>query len=442
MTGPAVHKIVQITYDNTSDRKIPPEHFVIPAKDKGHIVYFPRKGICALVNKEFVKRINARDPVVRELFKLVARQPTVEMTEMNFGDGMILCLTTDCNLRCIYCYARGGDKPKYTTWPAAKAAINWALAQCKTKEFRLMFHGGGEPTLAFDMMQRCYEYALEKCRKRHIKLTAYTATNGTLSEKQIMWFAKVDMGVSLSFDGMPDFQNAHRPFRNSIVPSYPVVSRTIQLFNKYRIRYIVNVVVTKDMMPRLPDLIRNLHSLGVKNCAFSPASEWGRCSKSHVIQNNNRFVKLYAKCLAFAKRHGMNFDPAIPELLFSGRMYDKACPAAGFSIAVMPDGDITSCLPVGETADPASKIFFYGKIKGNKVEIDKKKLAYLRSRTVDRIPECKNCFAKYLCCGDCLLSAFRENGSIFKPSATKCLREKELYYKPFLQKLFTLPVTK
>lgn len=429
-----VFNIIKIPYTSKTSKKVrgSMEYFIIPYKIKDkYLLYFSRKGLVALVDKTFVERIESEDKVVKEMFGLASRQKTVLLEELpNPACSLVLELTKDCNLHCTYCYARGGDDPRYMKWKTAKTAIDYSIERCNSDEFTLFFHGGGEPLLAFELIKKCYTYAKKKCKLNNIKLLTSLGTNGTLITKdKINWLKKLD-NISLSFDALQQVQNEQRPFKDGS-PSYSIVKNTISLLNKHKVSYNINSVVLRDSVPNMLDMIKHLHELGVKSCSFSSANEWGRCTKNKLVPDK-KFKKEFFKCTQFAKKHGMNLLMSSLNTPFSTTLSNISCIACGSGTIVTFDGNLSSCPTVLDKKEPTSKIFFYGNIKDGAVTIHKEKLDLLRKRTVKNIPKCKECWAKYMCRGGCPRTCLEENGSIFKPSTSMCSFLKESYYKPAL----------
>ena len=63
--------------------------------------------------------------------------------------------TYKCNLKCVYCYSKGGEEiGNDLEWEVAKAAINLIIYNAEKNEMgktTLGFHGGGEPFLDSNM---------------------------------------------------------------------------------------------------------------------------------------------------------------------------------------------------------------------------------------------------------------------------------------------------
>ena len=162
--------------DDTKKFSIQEQFFVIPFKDAVFILYFPAIGASFLVNNE-----------ARLLFNNIANKNRIELNKetlsvLNYfilndiishaqpknDDQMfdnllkksieksineyapthaILCPTTDCNQRCIYCYASSGKNPRYMDFSTAKIAVDYIFANAITRQkhrVSLRFHGDGE----------------------------------------------------------------------------------------------------------------------------------------------------------------------------------------------------------------------------------------------------------------------------------------------------------
>ena len=427
MNSSQIYETVDIGYKKSArclkNNKL--EYYIIPYK-KNYLIYFPLKGIISSVNKEFIKNIDNNDNLIMNFFKIIKNRSDAKILEPDdFINRITLELTSVCNLRCIYCYANGGNRPKTMNWKMAKAGIGWAINKCEEKTFSINFYGSGEPLLAFPMMKKSYEYAKEKCDKKSIKLTVQCTTNGTLITEDIAkWFKKVNMKLKISFDGIEELQNKQRPFRDGS-QSYPVLKKSIILLNKYKINYATVVCITKDSLFKMSQIVNNLHSLNVKSVVFSRIEETGRCKETGT--GSPDFVKFwreYEKASKLAKKYKMminNNSPYKPGVKTkSGELCDYYCKACGHAFNVTARGFITSCFVVTDKNKSFSDAFFYGKIGGGKVKIDRKKLEYLRNRRVNNMLKCKDCYAKYFCRGGCLLEEGRNTGSVYKVSGTRC----------------------
>lgn len=73
--------------------------------------------------------------------------------------------TLDCNLRCIYCYARGGEQKDMMPSSMARRFLEKMYDPAKHDGIHLRFAGGGEPFLNF----ACIKEAVETAKKLTVK---------------------------------------------------------------------------------------------------------------------------------------------------------------------------------------------------------------------------------------------------------------------------------
>ncbi|MFH0711020.1 MAG: radical SAM protein, partial [Candidatus Aenigmatarchaeota archaeon] len=274
--------------------------FAIPAESNMFLIYAPLPRIIIIGNSDLAILISLikknkfdwlntdeNNRMIKKLLKvgLLSKKrianTDIDEKEVKFSPKAVtLCVTTDCNLRCVYCFASGGENPKYMKWKIAKAAIDTCLKNLKENEtFFLDFHGGGEPTLAWDLINKSIEYSEKICEKRKINLRIGIATNGILSKKQIEYIHKKKITVQLSADGIPKIQNYLRPFKNG-KSTYKFVKNTITLFNKLGVSYSVRSTITDFSVKYMFANLKHFHKLGVKRIHFEPSFECGRCFKT------------------------------------------------------------------------------------------------------------------------------------------------------------------
>ena len=110
----------------------------------------------------------------------------------------------------------------------AKNAIDWLLeaSGAFNGELKVNFMGG-EPLLRFDLIRKIVPYG--KCRARQLGKSLHfgCTTNCTHLTDEIMSFwRRFGMGFHCSIDGIPEVQNANRPFLGG-GPSAPAVEKIV-----------------------------------------------------------------------------------------------------------------------------------------------------------------------------------------------------------------------
>jgi uncharacterized protein len=144
-----------------------------------------------------------------------------------------MLITEDCNCRCDYCFIHG-KRPRRMTEEIVRATVDFLLVKSQSlKDVELLFLGG-EPLLAFDLMQLAVDYGEFRSRCLGKLLTFAMTTNGTLFDEEKLTFCR-DHGIKflLSIDGDRETHNLHRKFADGR-GSYDAVVRLIGLMKVYQ----------------------------------------------------------------------------------------------------------------------------------------------------------------------------------------------------------------
>jgi uncharacterized protein len=391
--------------------------FVIPLAEQNYIIYLPIQGILLKANatavnlfqkaldgdeeaqlkfgldRQLVERLNkSLDSPFSEALKKEIFQPVM----------VSLFLTTDCSMRCGYCYASGGDQRMHMKKEYIEVAINEIIQNAlkkKAKRIVVNYHGGGDIATAWGLLKETTACIKEKASANNLAVTFSAGLNGVLSDYQRKWIVDNIHSVTLSLDGDEEIQNELRPLKNGL-PSFGIVDRTIKYFDTRKYNYAIRITVTSATVNKLERIISFIcENYGVKHIKAEPVYMHGRANKSDItMPGEDTFISNFLKARKIALRHGK-------ELLYSGARFDvfttSFCKATGASFGVTPDGYISSCYEVLDKNNAASDIFFYGQIVKGKIIIEQDKLDNLTHFTVMNKEKCANCFAKFHCAGDC-----------------------------------------
>ena len=129
-------------------------------------------------------------------------------------------LTERCQMDCAYCFSKTpgrNQRKNLLTVPAIVAAARLVAGNCSTRKlpFNLVFTGGGEPTLAADLLVATVRETRLLAVSHGVEWRSYLATNGGAPDTFLVWLAKNISEIGLSCDGPPDIQDAHRPMAGS-----------------------------------------------------------------------------------------------------------------------------------------------------------------------------------------------------------------------------------
>jgi len=327
-------------------------------------------------------------------------------------------------LRCTYCYAEGGRSGPELSWKQAKAAIDLVAGNARLAgrdAFAVAFHGGGEPTLAWDLLVECVAYAEDLAQQSGLKVHVYAASNGLLSGPQRAFIAKHFAGLNISFDGPEDIHDRQRP-RVDGSGSFAGVLETVRHFESLGFPYGVRATVTSDSAKHLPRLVSFFRARcpSLRQLHVEPVWCCGRCRTSgDRPPEDSEFAHYFAEAWSLGQAAGLR-------LVYSGARLDvitnRFCAAAGDGFSVTPAGAVTSCFEVIDAEDPRAALFHYGRfeLSAERFVFDEEKIAKLRSLTVDHLDHCRDCFCKWHCAGDCLAKALHGKAGGQHKGSVRC----------------------
>ncbi|WP_318503287.1 4Fe-4S cluster-binding domain-containing protein [Bacillus sp. T3] len=100
--------------------------------------------------------------------------PAPKNTEKMPVKTLVLHLVNECNLRCTYCYADGGEygaPKKYMSEATAKQAVDYLLEHSYQEDSVTIVLFGGEPFINWKVLKYVVEYSAEEGKKKGNKLT-------------------------------------------------------------------------------------------------------------------------------------------------------------------------------------------------------------------------------------------------------------------------------
>jgi sulfatase maturation enzyme AslB (radical SAM superfamily) len=162
-----------------------------------------------------------------------------------------LILTSQCNLRCSYCF-ENDKKSGRMEWEVARAALDRALASPE-REIRVLFFGG-EPLLEFPTLRRAVEHVADN-RRRSQRAKFTVITNGLLlGEDELTFLDRHRVHVQVSFDGTPQAQALRGR------GTFDVLDRLLDTVRTrhpamFRSRFSVSITLLSRTIPQLADAV-------------------------------------------------------------------------------------------------------------------------------------------------------------------------------------------
>lgn len=331
--------------------------------------------------------------------------------------------TLNCNLACVYCYSNGGcGSAKLLTIDAAKAAIDFVVKNAIDighTSVSLGYHGGGEPLMRGNMpfLKETSTYFRDQAKQHNLKPSVSSATNGTLDRTHLEWVTKNIDRLTVSLDGPEDIQNSQRPLRGprgTLKPTFQTVVDTIRYLESIEYPYGIRATITKHSVSRMPEILMMFYLLShSRSFHLEPMFKCGRCKMNGLeAPSSEEFTKYSIETRKLADQLGV-------DLYFSGcrldGVTDKFCGAVDSNFFITPEGIVTTCLEECRSDDSSAGNFFIGQYNSQRgaFDVDMDKLGKLRTRTVDRLQECKDCFVKYNCSGYCPKKVQTATGDMF-----------------------------
>ncbi len=393
--------------------------FLIPYGEE-YIVYIPTvsfiAGVKRNIGEEIISKYPSVDTVSGDSAVWIEAIKKMSRVELKYNEkhsvfkptSVTLSLTSRCQLRCIYCYANGGENIRDMSNELVEDSINVIIKNAvdkKEKGIKVSFHGEGEPTANWNLFQRAIEYSKKKAMEHGIDVGYTMSTNGIWTDIQREYISKHFKNLSISMDGIDDVQNIQRPLANGD-KSYSIVLDSIKYLENKGVDVGIRSTILESSIPKMKSFIDLISSsTKCKWLHFEPMFNTGRGIDLRVSNRYyDDFIQSYLECADYGRIKGI-------KIAYSG-CKDKNfsyhfCNATGedLNFFISTNGNVSSCYEVSDFSHMQSCRFIYGKYDTNSRTFifDNEKLRALISSSVFDYQACNNCFAKYHCAGDCLM---------------------------------------
>lgn len=388
--------------------------YAIPYQGKT-VIYRPRRHLAFVGNAALLAYLQrrerevaaARNPEIEEFLGAIGYdQPDLECAPAVLAEdgplptGAVLLLTNRCNLRCVYCYANAGAeaRPAEMDWATAKPVIDVALANARRSGDTppsLTFHGGGEPTVHWELLTQAVQYA----RNADARFRISMSSNGFWSEEQRRFICRHFTDVSLSMDGTPAVQNRQRPQADGSA-SDAVVRASLRALDEAGISYGIRMTVRADSAAELPDGVRLIcGSTRARAIQIEPSFTSSRGCYADI---GCAFADTFAERFMEAWQIGRD---AGRDVYYSGArpwvIAPLFCQAPLKAAVATADGRLVTCFEVFSEQSPLAASFTVGRISAGRVEYERPALQAFLEAQERRRQECLDCFCYWHCCGDC-----------------------------------------
>lgn len=342
---------------------------------------------------------------------------------------LVIHLTNDCNMRCQYCYAHGGnylsnrDIMAFDTFDQLIHVFFQKFDVIKVVQFF-----GGEPLMNIPLLQYACEQFELRALERNYTINFGIVTNGTLMDtKFIELVKKYSINVTVSYDGHPLVNDIMRVMEDHTGSSSIILEQAKKLkeetgqpntievtYNQHHVNHGVGILeCVQHIQEELPDTYVHLipaGDIGTSDYAISDLSIFADSIHELAKQNeetNGKNVSMYslAQRIFFALN---NREANVPLI----------CDAGLGTLSVSTKGEVFPCfmftddaaMSYGNIADPD----LFESTQSRRLQ-DR-----LNSFSVkENNQECRDCFIKKLCNGCLGLNSFH-SGNPFKLAPPLC----------------------
>lgn len=339
----------------------------------------------------------------------------------SYRGGLWLNISHDCNLKCRYCYANGGDygdKNQIMSEEIAQKCIDyWYENIDKNKKFFEVVFFGGEPL----MNQKVFFYVINKINEIVGNLGAkvrYTmATNGTIINDEILTvISNNNFNLSISNDGMEYIHNRNRPYKSG-KGSYKDVMKNILKFQQVSKKLVVNMVIMKKDISFVEQSVKELWSKGLNEINISLCMDSNQKLEFEDLESWNNQIKAlsqitYENMISGKNQYLSNVYDSVKALL-SPKELGKCSLFNNGVFVFAPNGDVYKCHRN------------VGKEKYKLANINDDNLNLLKYRVEKtKIEKCTKCWAKTMCDDGCPYEHELYNGDYKTPAQELCDKTK------------------
>lgn len=342
-----------------------------------------------------------------------------------------------CNMRCKYCFAMHGENYKAENRDMTEETVKKIMQfiyfdvfkDCS--KYRLDMVSGGEPLLNFNVLKTVLRFSKEQFKNTGKKLQIFLCTNGTINNKEFWDFMNennISLGVSI--DGNRKNHNLARVDSEN-KGTYDTVCTTIKSIidnNSYNgsFKDIWGLSVITGKTDSIRDIIDHNKALGIKRMQM----KFARLTKDNELSINEYNVenvkKMYKELIAEIKKNSYKHEYTSLKMILNntdylgklivriilGQKVIYRCYTGKNKLSFDAEGNIYPC-----DSFVGNKDFLLGNIEQG---IDNNKRERFFRASIFEREKCTQCWAKYICGGDCYHNSYLSNGDILQPDKIYC----------------------
>ena len=274
--------------------------------------------------------------------------------------------------------------------------LDWFLSSERkaVRDRTVMFMGGGEPTLSWDLLVQSALHAEKVAREEDVTLHLALTTNGSIMDDNMLDFLrKHDFTVQVSFEILPDVQNEQRAHFDEVAAN--LVKITEAGINNY-----VRSTITESNVDRIPEMVEFCHEHFPKvrkmSCQQVVDPEYFS-SVGKVDDFFDRYFLSFREAEKKAASYGITLRSSSSHLL----NYSKRERFCYNLLCLTPYGTFTTCPDVSSPVEADYRDALVGKVVGNGISFDREAFDRVAGGSIHSFAKCRNCYARWNCGSGC-----------------------------------------
>lgn len=393
-------------------------------------------GTFSMTKSNILKIINEYSPNDEEKFsKILNYRENIEISEEASTNSSVytLCMhpSVKCNLSCEYCFAKKTDElpNKEIDINMAKKAIDYLIYHFGKDGVRYIIDisGSGEPLLNFSIIKEIEAYCESKRNETGKEIKIMFPTNATLldEEKAKYFISKPNILLGISIDGN-DRQCQNRKLKNEGY-AYNKIEHGINLVKDRSVGFAVTLTDKNEDVDILFDYLyktyRNVDAISmqlVRDFDYKSSTSFYNINIDNLIYHYKLLVNNLIKSIKkqqydyiFTLLRGVDtFGTYILRVVQKGKFITTRCGAGKDRISIDNKGNIYTC-PVLT----GNELFHIGNITDG-IDREKQRIHCYKNTQINS--DCKQCWAAYICGGECAATSYICNNDIYKPNKKIC----------------------
>ena len=307
-----------------------------------------------------------------------------------------LLLNEKCNFHCKYCYSATGRSKAELNIETIEVALRYFLSSERkaVKDRTVMFMGGGEPVLSWNLVEEAALLAEKIAKDNDINLQLALTTNGSIMTDDMLDFLKEhNFRIQISLEVLPDVQTSQRGMYNK-------VAENINKICEYEISNYIRSTITELNVERIPEMVRYCQKYFPKvkklNCQQIVDPDY--FLSTDVVENFfNRYFISFNEGIELAKETGLELTSSSSHLTKYSRR-EKFCYNL---LCLTPYGTFTTCPDVSSPNEDGYDEAIIAKIENGDVVFDEEAFSRKSSGSIHTYEQCKMCWARWNCGSGC-----------------------------------------